>query len=84
MPPNVLGCGVQPLEPDEMWCVWYSPQTGTFEWICGVKAAENLLNGGMQRINGKSVRIEIVDYVPSLKGITVRATTTQGERIDVG
>jgi len=73
-----------PLKPDEMWCVWYSPETGTFEWICGPDAANDLLNGGMQKINGKPVRTHVVDIWPALKGIQVRATTTLGERYDVG
>lgn len=71
------------LEPDEMWCVWHDPQTGIFEWICGPEIAKELLNGGMEKINGKPVRTEIVDIWPSLKGIQVRATTSIGERINV-
>jgi hypothetical protein len=67
---------MEPVKPDEMWCVWYSPQTGTFEWICGAKAANDLFHGGMTKINDKPVvHLQIVDVWPELKGVHVRATT---------
>lgn len=60
-----------------MLCVWHSPSTGIFEWICGPNIADELLHGGMTKINDKPVRVEVVDYWPSIKGIHVRATTTE-------
>lgn len=70
---------MRPVEPDEMYCVWHSPQSGTFEWICGAKAANDLLHGGMTKINDETVeRIEIVDVWPEMKGIHIRATTSAG------
>lgn len=71
------------LKPDEMVCIWWSPQTGTFEFMCGSEAADDLLNGGMQKINGKPVRTHVVGKLPSQDATIVRATTTVGERIDV-
>lgn len=72
-----FGNTLRSLNSDEMWCVWHDPQTGIFEWICGPKAANELLLGGMTKINDKPVRVEIVDVWPELKGIHVRATTTE-------
>ena len=71
------------VAPDEMMCVWHDSRTGIFEWICGPRIARELLTGGMKKINGKPVRVEVVDVWPQMKGIQVRATTTIGERIDV-
>ena len=68
---------MQPLQDDEMWCVWSNPESGTYEWICGPRMADELLNGGMTKIDGKPVGVEIVDKWPQINGIQVRAT---GER----
>lgn len=65
-----------PLQPDEMISIWYSPTSGTFEWLCGPRAADDILNGGMRTINGKPCRVEVVDR-PKLGGVHVRATTTE-------
>lgn len=64
------------LKPDEMWCVWYSPGTGVFEFICGPDKADELLNGGMTKIDGMPVRVEVVDKWPRANGIQIRATST--------
>lgn len=71
------GGGRHPLQPDEMMSVWHSPDSGTFEWICGPTMARDLLNGGMQAINGQPCRVEVVDIWPELKGVHVRATMTE-------
>lgn len=68
---------MHPLEPDEMWCVWSCPESGTYEWICGSERARDLLTGGMTKINGKPVRVEIVGEWPQINGVQIRAT---GER----
>ncbi len=65
---------LKPLQPDEMMCVWHSP--GVYEWICGEDMARELLNGGMTKINGQPVRVEVVDRHPQLGGIQVRATSS--------
>jgi hypothetical protein len=35
----------------------------------------------MTKINGKEVIVEVVDVWPSIRGVQVRATVTEGERI---
>jgi hypothetical protein len=67
---------LKPLGPDDMWCVWHNPASGTFEWICGPDAATELLSGGMTKINGEPCRVDVVGVWPKLKGIQVRATTS--------
>ena len=67
---------IQPVQPDEMICIWHSPTSGTFEFLCGPNVADELLNGGMRTINGKPCRVEVVDQ-PKLGGVHVRATTTE-------
>ena len=74
--PNTRTVTLRPVNPDEMICVWYSPASGTFEWICGPHVADELLNGGMRTINGQPCRVEVVDRHPQLGGIQVRATTS--------
>lgn len=58
-----------------MWCVWHTPTV--YEWICGQEKAEELLNGGMTRINGEPCIVEIVDRWPELNGVHVRATVNR-------
>lgn len=55
-----------------MWCVWHDLWSGTFEWICGRARAEELLDGGMTKINGKPVEVKIVDE--GLGWVQIRAT----------
>lgn len=67
---------LKPVAPDEMWCVWQSDRV--YEWICGESRARELLSGGMTRINGEPVTVEVVDHHPALGGIQVRATISKG------
>lgn len=67
-----------------MWCVWHSPETGMFEFICSPEVAHDLVKGGMEKINGKPVHVHVVDIWPEIKGIQVRATTSVGGGINVG
>lgn len=67
---------MNPLAPDEMMNVWHSEETGTFEFICGWKAARELLSGGMTKINDKPVKVEVVGHWPSIAGIQIRASTS--------
>jgi hypothetical protein len=57
-----------------MMSVWHSDRV--YEWICGEKRADELLNGGMRKINGQACVVEVVDRWPAINGITVRATTS--------
>lgn len=66
-----------PLDRDEMMCVCHSLDAGVFEWICGEDAASDLLNGGMQRINGKPCHVEVVGFYPELAGTQIRATVSE-------
>ena len=68
------------LTDDEMWCVWHSPSTGIYEWICGPKIADELLNGGMTKINDQPVRVDVVGHWPRINGIQIRATTSEPTR----
>ena len=65
-----------PLKPDELMCIWSSHSTGTYEFLAGPDLADDLLNGGMLTINGKPVRVQVVD-APKLGGIHIRATMTE-------
>ena len=62
------------IQPDEMMEVWHSEETGVFEWICGHTIAAELLNGGMTHINGKPVRLEVIDEYHHLEAVQIRAT----------
>jgi len=73
------GGSLRPLDPDEMMCIWCSPQSGTYEWLVGRQLADELLNGGMETINGNPVRLEVVD-TPKLGGVHIRATMTEPVR----
>ena len=66
------GGSLRPLDPDEMMCIWCSPQSGTYEWLVGRELADDLLNGGMETINGNPVRLEVVDTNPRARALYER------------
>lgn len=70
----------EPLAADEMWCVCHDIWKGMFEWICGYDRAHELLNGGMTKINGRPVTLEVVDEWPGIAGVHIRAAWALGDK----
>ena len=58
-----------------MWEVWHDEWAGTFEFFCGPSRAEEFLNGGMNRVNGKPATVSVIEEWPSLNAVQLRVTT---------
>lgn len=72
----------RPLGDDEIWNVGCSEWSGTYEFICGQKVAQEWLNGGMTRVNGKPTRVEVVCQWPHINGVHLRITTPAEQRYE--
>lgn len=66
--------------PDDMWECWHDEWAGTFEFFCGRRRANQLLNGGMNRVNGKPTKVTLVEEWPELDAVQLRVTTGPAER----